>query len=299
MESHHDYLMENDEETIRLEIKTDVNIVSQQARWAGLEAGMRAADIGCGPGKTTRALFDLVQPGGTALGIDIAPQRIAYARERYSAPGLDFEQRNALKSLDDVGQFDFIWARFLLEYHRTRSTHIVQNLSRILKPGGILCLIDLDYNCLNHFGIPDRLSNSIRGVMHRLEKDADFDPYVGIKLYSFLYDMGYDDIDVSMTPHHLIYGKLNEVDAFNWTKKVQIAAKNSGYAFDDYEGGYEEFYEDFINYFSDPRRFTYTPLIACRGRKPLGISTVKGKFILPESKSETPDGERPLSNIEQ
>lgn len=289
MESHHDYLMENDEETLRLEIKTDVNIVYRQARWAGLEPGMRVADIGCGPGKTTRALFDLVHPAGTAVGIDIAPQRITYARKHYGTEGLVFENRNALRPLSDLGTFDFIWARFLLEYHRTRSTQIVQNLARILKPGGILCLIDLDYNCLNHFGLPDRLSKTIRGVMSRLEQAADFDPYVGIKLYSFLYDLGYNDIDVSMTPHHLIYGKLNDVDAFNWTKKVQIAAKNSGYGFDDYEGGYEEFYEDFLNYFSDPRRFTYTPLIACRGRKPIGISSVKNRFETPGVKDLIPN----------
>jgi SAM-dependent methyltransferase len=271
METHFDYLMEHDDEAFRLEIKTDIKVVHQQARWAGLKAGMRVADIGCGPGKTTRALFDLVNPGGSAVGIDIAPQRIAFAIEHYGVEGLQFEHRNALKPLDDLGQFDFIWARFVLEYHRTRSFDIVKNISRILKPGGILCLIDLDYNCLNHFGLPDRLANTLRAVMHHLEKNADFDPYVGIKLYSFLYDLGFTSIDVSMTPHHLIFGELNEVDAFNWTKKVEIAVRRSGYDFSDYAGGYSEFYQEFLDFFGDPRRFTYTPLIACCGRKPLGL----------------------------
>lgn len=273
MESHLDYLMENDEEILRLEMKTDVDVVHRQARWAGLQPGMRVADIGCGPGKTTKALFDLVAPDGAAVGIDIAPQRIAFAKEHYAVDGLTFSHRNALKPLDDLGRFDFIWVRFVLEYHRTRSFNIVQNIARILKPGGILCLIDLDYNCLNHFGLPDRLANTIRGVMHHLENDADFDPYVGIKLYSFLYDLGFSGIDVSMTPHHLIFGELNEVDAFNWTKKVEIAVKRSGYGFNDYSGGYDEFYQEFKDFFADPRRFTYTPLIACCGRKPNGCAS--------------------------
>jgi SAM-dependent methyltransferase len=272
METHNDYLMEHDEETLRLEIKTDIDVVHQQARWAGLQSGMRVADIGCGPGKTTRALYDLVGPGGSVVGIDIAPQRIDFAKQHYAEDGLEFFHRNALKPLDDLGQFDFIWVRFVLEYHRTHSFRIVQNVSRILKPGGILCLIDLDYNCLNHFGLPERLAKTIRGVMYHLEKDANFDPYVGIKLYSFLYDLGYSAIDVSMTPHHLIYGELKEVDAFNWTKKVEIAVRRSGYGFEEYKGGYEEFYKDFVSFFADPRRFTYTPLIACCGRKPLGFA---------------------------
>jgi SAM-dependent methyltransferase len=268
METHLDYLMENEEEIVRLEIKTDIKVVHRQARWAGIKPGMRVADIGCGPGKTSRALLDLVKPGGKVVGIDIAPERIEFAKKKYGTAGLDFEHRNAIKPLDDLGLFDFVWARFLLEYHRDRSFQIVENLSRITKPGGIVCLIDLDHNCLNHFGFTERLGKAIRGIMTHLEQTANFDPHVGIKLYSFLYDMAYEAIDVTMAPHHLIFGELNEVDAFNWTKKVEVAAKNSGFRFEDYPGGYDEFFEDFKCFFADPRRFTYTPLIACRGVKP-------------------------------
>jgi hypothetical protein len=70
-------------------------------------------------------------------------------------------------------------------------------------------------------------------------------------------------------PHHLIYGELKEADAFNWTKKVEIAARNSGYPFDEYERGFEEFRSEFVQAFvNTPRRFTYTPVITCRGRRP-------------------------------
>lgn len=276
MESHLDYLMENDEEIIRLELKTDIKVVYQQAQWAGIRPGMRVADIGCGPGKTTRALWEMVQPGGQAVGIDIAPQRIEYAKEKYGTRGLKFEHRNAVHSLEDLGTFDFVWVRFLLEYHRDRAFDIVRNLSRITKPGGIICLIDLDYNCLNHFGLTERLNNTIKEVLQHLETYGNFDPRVGIKLYSFLYDLEYEAIDVAMTPHHLIYGELSEVDAFNWTKKIEVAVKQSGYPFEAYPGGFDEFYQEFKSFFANPRRFTYTPLIACRGRKP--ATSVKGSL---------------------
>ena len=269
MESHLDYLMESDEEIMRLEIKTDIKVVYKQAQWAGIRPGMRVADIGCGPGKTSRALLDLVQPGGEVVGIDIAPQRVEFAREKYRTPGLRFEHRNAIKPLDDLGGFDFVWVRFLLEYHRNRSFQIVENLTRITKPGGIMCLIDLDHNCLNHFGLKERLFKAMREVTALVEHTANFDPYVGIKLYSFLYDLKYEAIDVTMAPHHLIFGELNEVDAFNWIQKIEVAGKNAGYAFADYPGGYDEFLEEFKQCFADPRRFSYTPLIACRGIKPM------------------------------
>jgi len=261
------YIMEHDEEAIRLDIKTDIKTVNRQALWAGLQPGMRVADIGCGSGITTSFLHKMVQPDGEIIGIDFSETRIRHAIGHYGRNGIDFICKDIHEPLHGLGEFDFIWVRFLLEYHRSRSSDIVNNLLGSLKAGGILCLIDLDYNCLSHFGLSPRLQNSINGIMETLEKSFDFDPYAGRKLYSYLYDIGCKDIDVDITYHHLIYGELNETDAYNWTKKVEVAAKTSGYSFDEYKGGYDEFFEEFKSFFSDPRRFTYTPIISCRGRK--------------------------------
>jgi len=267
--NHRGYLMENDEETFRLDIKTDSKIVESQALWAGLKPGMRVADLGFGSGKTTFHLHKLVQPNGEVVGVDITEDRIKYAQKHYNKKGIKYILRDIRAPLDDLGMFDFIWIRFVLEYYRSESFNIVKNISNILKPGGIICLIDLDYNCLNHFGLSKRLKKTLHGLTKAMEKNADFDPFVGIKLYSFLYDLGYEDIDVSLSPHHLIFGKLNKIDAFNWTKKLEIAVKRLGYDFKEYEGGYEEFFGEFKLFFSDPRRFTYTPLISCKGIKGL------------------------------
>ena len=266
------YIMEHDDEALRLDLKTDSASVRRQARWAGIRSGMKVADIGCGSGKTTHYLHQLVQPEGQVVGVDASATRIQHAEQLYSEEGLQFVCRDFTQPLHDLGEFDFIWVRFVLEYHCSRSRAIVCNLAEILKPGGILCLIDLDHNCLNHFGLSHRLEHAIRGIMNRLQELHDFDPYAGRKLYSFMYDLGLEDISVDLSAHHLIYGAQKEVDAYNWTMKVEVAAKNSGYPFDEYPGGYKEFREEFRNFFSDPRRFTYTPLIACRGRKPLAHS---------------------------
>lgn len=267
--NHSGYLMENSEETLRLDLKTDAKIVEKQALWAGIKPGMRVADLGYGSGKTTFYLHKLVQPNGEVVGVDIAEDRIKYAKKHYHKKGIEYILRDIRDPLDDLGMFDFIWVRFVLEYYRSQSFDIVKNISSILKPGGIMCLIDLDYNCLNHFGLSQKLRGTFHEIMKALEKNADFDPYVGIKLYSFLFDLGYQDIDANMAPHHLIFGEATEIDTFNWKKKVEVAVKRSGYQFKGYKGGYEEFFEEFMRFFSDPRRFTYTPLISCKGRKVL------------------------------
>ena len=70
------YMMESDEEAVRLDLKTDPEAVEKQALWAGIHAGMRVADLGCGSGKTTFVLNRLVGPSGSAVGIDISRQRM-------------------------------------------------------------------------------------------------------------------------------------------------------------------------------------------------------------------------------
>jgi ubiquinone/menaquinone biosynthesis C-methylase UbiE len=268
MEKPSDYLMESKDEIERLEKKTDLQVLQQQARWAGIQPGMRVVDIGCGAGITTRALFEMVQPGGTAVGVDMSDERIAHATRKYGTAGLSFVRYNVLEPITGLGEFDFVWVRFFLEYHRSRAFEVVQNLSHIMAPNGILCLIDLDYNCLSHFSMPERLLAAMRGIVRKLEETADFDPYAGIKLYSFLYDLGFEEIDVTLASHHLIYGELKALDAFNWSKKLEVAVLRSGYDFSEFAGGYQEFAEEFRKFFSHPRRFSYTPVIACRGRRP-------------------------------
>jgi len=264
-----EYLMENAEEATRLDLKTDEKAINRQALWAGIRPGMRVADIGSGSGITTSFLHALVQPGGTVTGVDASGERIAHALARYGHDGIRFHQRDMLKPLDDLGQFDFVWVRFVLEYFRSDSVDLVRNISRIVKPGGILCLVDLDHNCLNHHGMSARLEKTLFGIIEGLQEQANFDPYAGRKLYSYLYDSGYEEINVDVSAHHLIYGSLQETDAFNWMKKVEVAPKKIGYAFTEYEGGYEQFLAEFRSFFNDPRRFTYSPIISCRGRKPL------------------------------
>lgn len=262
------YLMENEDEALRLDLKTDDMVTRKQALWAGLQPGMRVADIGCGSGKTTAKLYELSQPDGSAVGIDMSEQRVSYAIEHYGRAGITFLRRAILEPLADLGTFDFVWVRFLLEYFRKESFDLVKNLDRLVKPGGILCLIDLDHNCLNHYGLSPRLERTIIALVQFLEEKADFDPFVGRKLYSYLYDLNYEEIAMDLTAHHLIYGPIDKSDEFNWTKKVEVGAKRFGFRFKEYEGGYEEFFDEFRRFFSDPRRFTYTPVICCRGRKP-------------------------------
>ena len=262
------YLMESPEETIRLDLKTNIEAVRKQALWAGVRPGMRVADLGCGSGKTSSVLFDLVQPGGTVVGVDFAEDRWNFANLHYSRPGLEFECLDIREPLAALGSFDLVWIRFVLEYYLADSAALLTNVVKILNPGGTLCLIDLDHNCLSHYGMNDRLNQTLFEIMEVLQQKANFDPYAGRKLYSFLYDLKMENITMEVAAHHLIFGKLKEADDFNWLKKIEVGPQKIGYGFPAYQGSYEAFLSDYKSFFHDPRRFTYTPVISCSGRKP-------------------------------
>lgn len=269
MEGTDGYLMEDPEEAVRLDIKTDLGEVRRQALLCGIHPGARVLDAGCGSGKTTTILHEVAQPLGRAVGVDFAADRIDFAKEHYQADGIQFYLKDIRNPLDDIGSFDFIWVRFVLEYYREGSRDIVRTLASSLKPEGTLCLLDLDYNCMTHYPMPDRMQDILNKLVERMGTKYDFDAFVGRKLYSFLSELGFRDIHVSMLPHHLIYGELRNSDDFNWMKKIQMASRKAHDIFQDYPGGYEGYFTDFRQFFHDPRRFTYTPLIICTGRKPL------------------------------
>jgi len=266
------YFMESEEEAVRLDIKTDPAAVRDQALWCGVVPGIRVLDAGCGAGITTSILGQMVHPGGSVLGLDYSRERIEYAAAHYGEGGnIAFELHDLRKPLDSHGSFDLIWIRFVLEYHRVGATDIVSNLIKALKPGGCLCLLDLDFNCLIHYELPPVTMKMLDEIMKAVDERFNFDTFIGRKLYSFLYDAGMQNISVELRAHNLFYGDMSQSSKFNLTKKIETA----GWAVDDlisssYPGGYQGLYNDFIKYLNDPRRFSYTPLIMCRGYKPAG-----------------------------
>ena len=212
----------------------------------------------------------MVQPNGSVLGVDYSRERVNYAGKHYGKQkGIEFDLHDLRDPMDQFGTFDLIWIRFVLEYHRNGAVQIVQNMIECLKPGGCLCLLDLDYNCLIHHELPPNTMAVLHKIMNAVEH-YNFDTFIGRKLYSFLYDAGFENISVELMAHNLFYGEMKDSDKFNLTKKIEIAGKTMNDLIEScYPGGYPQLYEDFMCHLEDPRRFTYTPLLICKGNKPL------------------------------
>lgn len=105
----------------------------------------RILDLGCGPGTFLgRSSISFER----ALGIDLAPAQIEYARSRYGRSDLEFAVQDVM-TLDGVDYFDAIVSIEVIEHlppDKTRS--FLSRILSLLRPGGVLVLTTPNYRSL-------------------------------------------------------------------------------------------------------------------------------------------------------
>jgi SAM-dependent methyltransferase len=112
---------------------------------AGIQPGMKVADLGCGVGMTTRLLAELVGDAGQVVGIDYSAAQIEVARNLTpsSKSNVSFVEASATDTGLPRMSFDLVYCRFLL-IHLTEPELAMREMYDLLKPGGILVIEDGD-----------------------------------------------------------------------------------------------------------------------------------------------------------
>jgi SAM-dependent methyltransferase len=130
-------------------------LMAEQARaaeaglWqeAGIVAGARVADVGCGPGALLPALAAAVGPGGKVAAIDADPDAVAAARALVTKAGLvnvAVRAGQAERTGLPAGSQDVVMLRHVMAHNGGREDVIVAHLAALLRPGGCLFLVDAD-----------------------------------------------------------------------------------------------------------------------------------------------------------
>lgn len=110
-----------------------------------LRPGMALLDCGCGVGSITRDLAALVAPGAV-VGIDLDEGQLAVARAeaaRRSLANVRFARASVYALPFPEGSFDVALAHTLL-VHLSDPPRALRALRRVLKPGGVACVVDDD-----------------------------------------------------------------------------------------------------------------------------------------------------------
>jgi 2-polyprenyl-3-methyl-5-hydroxy-6-metoxy-1,4-benzoquinol methylase len=96
----------------------------------------RLLDLACGVGYGTRLVADEAAGVERALGVDLAPEAVTYARDHYAREGVEFAASDALAFRDPEG-FDTIVSLETVE-HVPDPARLVAHLASLLRPGGVL-----------------------------------------------------------------------------------------------------------------------------------------------------------------
>jgi tocopherol O-methyltransferase len=116
-------------------------LVRKLAEFAGVPAGARVLDVGCGIGGP--ALYLAGEHGCTIEGVTLSAAQAARAGEKAQAAGLAdrarFHQLDALHTGYPDDSFDLVWALEVLEHIPDRAAFYREAL-RMLRPGGRLAV---------------------------------------------------------------------------------------------------------------------------------------------------------------
>lgn len=107
---------------------------------AGISAGQRIIDIGCGPGFASVDLADCVGSSGEVIGIERSERFIEYAKALCQSRGLNnvsFQHADVMLDKLAIQDADAIWCRWLAIFVSDPAL-LVQKMAAMVKPGGKL-----------------------------------------------------------------------------------------------------------------------------------------------------------------
>ena len=160
---------------------------------AGVGAGMRCVDLGCGGGHVSFELARLVGPKGSVLGIDVDGVKLGLAREvagEQDLANVEFREAN-VTDWEEPGAYDLVYCRFLLQ-HLRRPIDLLRRMWSAVRAGGVIVVEDSDFEAA--FCEPSNRGYEFHQEMYQrvLERNGG-DPATGRKLYGFFAEIGIPD----------------------------------------------------------------------------------------------------------
>lgn len=203
------YILEHSDEFNRLERQCEQSHyqLSDEVSHLDFKPGKKVLDAGCGSGALSRHLAN-TYPGLDITACDRSDLRLMQAKNFSNEQGLGHIQffPTPLECLPfEDNHFDIVICRYVYEY-LVKPLEVTQELKRVLKPGGKLCLIDLDGVFLNLYSVDTTLQSNLEVLRRELKIDL----FVGRKLSSFMVESGLMDIDRRLSACEFMGTQLGE-----------------------------------------------------------------------------------------
>lgn len=207
---HYDNLEEQEqaEEFERLYRQASSLIEIERQVWpeSGILPGATILDVGCGSGIVTQELATYAYPG-QVTGVDISQSLIDKGQQAYkirnstqdtfSADNIALKQGDVYNLPFPDNSFDVVHSRFMFQ-HLSDPLKALNNISRVLKPNGLICILDVDKSWS---GLSPEPATSIALDKAIIKKQLaqGGDPWVGRKLSYYLNSTKFSKVRTSIT----------------------------------------------------------------------------------------------------
>jgi ubiquinone/menaquinone biosynthesis C-methylase UbiE len=164
---------------------------------AGIRPGMNCLEIGCGSGDVAFDLARIVGPDGSVVATDIDEIKLRLAHqqaEQDHLTNLKFRLADILE--DELGNFDFVHARFVLT-HLANPQKALEKVRQALNPGGALAVEDVDFR--GHFCHPESAAFSRYIELYtKTAQRRGADPNIGPRLPGLLIKAGFQTVQINV-----------------------------------------------------------------------------------------------------
>lgn len=216
------YELENDAEASRLEkqaLQKNYSL-AEELRFLKINPGMKILDAGCGSGLLCKFLSEKYSDKNIHItGFDFSETRVRQAKNNLKTSGyqsISIEHQNLEMIKHEDNEFDLIICRFVIE-HLENPIKAITELKRILRPNGVLYLIDLDGVWVNTFTQNAKFNQ----MMKKIESELNVDFIVGRKMAGMLSLVGFKGIEWDVT-HHTFKDEQLELEYQNNKERCEM-----------------------------------------------------------------------------
>jgi ubiquinone/menaquinone biosynthesis C-methylase UbiE len=210
------YIMESNDEARRLLVQERSGNAREALLLAGLRAGDRVLDAGCGPGGITDIIAEVVGPTGHVTGMDLSEERLAQARQLNQRHAhVRFHPGDVRDTRLPEASFDYTWCQFVLQYIPERRAAL-EELVRVTRPGGKLVISEFDGFGMNNWPFPDALRDWCQRFVDAVRRTTGLDIHVGRKVFTELRQLGLQPVRVHLLPQYVIAGEADEAMRLDW-----------------------------------------------------------------------------------
>ena len=194
------------QEELRFQAQEQLQPIEEKLwQQANIATADKILDVGCGTGRTTKAMA-MKYPHSQIIGIDRSIETIDRSRcLNDNLPNIQF-QVGKIERLDLPDNYcDLVFARLLFQ-HLEQPLTALQEIYRVLKPGGRICILDTDDRWFSLYPEPASFTKLCQ-VMAAWQRSQGGDSCVGRKLGYYLGQAKFTNINVTVeTVSSDVYG---------------------------------------------------------------------------------------------